>query len=82
MAHTSHVTVTITVETDLRPIQGSVQIGGRSRSRFHGWLELNDRLEQALSSAGSPDDLRRPLIGLRTDTACLPDIQTAWRHQL
>jgi hypothetical protein len=67
MARPAHVAVLLTVAADTEPIQGWVDVNGHSRGRFHGWLELNDKLEQALSSVSSPDDLPERLQGLLID---------------
>jgi hypothetical protein len=53
MNETNQIAVLITLERDARPIQGLMQVDGRPRGCFQGWLELNDKLEQALSSSSS-----------------------------
>ncbi len=81
MAHTNHVDVKIRIDRDARPIQGWIRIDGRLDSRFHGWFELNDRLEHALST-GAVAEFRRQLNSMRADVDCQRDIEPAGRRQL
>lgn len=81
MANINHVDVKITIDRDARPIQGWIGIDGRPDGRFHGWFELNDRLEQALSTAAVAE-LRKQLNSMRADLHCQLDIEPAGRRQL
>lgn len=50
MAHPTQIKVLITLEPGVQPIQGETAVNGANQGSFHGWLELNDRIEQAVSS--------------------------------
>jgi hypothetical protein len=80
MAGTPQIAVLITLDPDARPIQGRMAVNGRGRGGFQGWLELNDRLEQILSSSMAAEELEDMVRGLRTAAGCLPRIQPARRH--
>jgi hypothetical protein len=80
MLDTTQTAVLLTLDRTARPIQGQIAVNRGPGERFHGWLELNDRLEQALSSSSSPDELSDMVRGLHTDAGCLHSIQPARRH--
>jgi hypothetical protein len=50
----NQVAVILTLDGDRRPIQGRMDIDGRTSVAFHGWLELNDHLERALVAPANP----------------------------
>jgi hypothetical protein len=49
MTHPTQITVRLTLRFGVQPIQGEMAVDGRTPGCFHGWLELNDRIERALS---------------------------------